>query len=156
MTGVCANQRQTLVLWIAVFDTVELTSLIEFQIKYSNALGTQLIHSISSPLSLFAFLHRVKRTTEKMKLASRKNDAMANDARPMNIAARIVFALTSMAVCTKSLLLLFGATWLHEATQIYRSRHTLLFSELTFVCLPLFLLSFNVGLRYVKICIGAG
>lgn len=66
---------------------------------------------------------------------------MANDARPMNIAAQTVFAWTLMAVCTTKLLLLifgFGATWLYEATQIDRSPHTIFIFSTDF-CLVSFI-----------------
>lgn len=86
-------------------------------------------------ISCLSLVHRVKRITEKTILAPRKNDAMANDARRMNTAARTVFALTSMAVCTYiCYCYLFRSTLLYDAIQIDRcSRHTILFSESTIV-----------------------
>lgn len=106
-----ANHCQTHVHSIAVFDMVELTSLIEISDKtFTYYIFNCTVHLHSLELYSFGFFfiflsisfrhHRARRSTEKMKLASRRNDAMANDARPTNTAARTVFALTSMAVCT--------------------------------------------------------
>lgn len=169
-----ANHCQTHVHSITVLDMVELTSLIEISDKtFTYYIFNCTVHLHSLELYSFGFFfiflsisfrhHRARRSTEKMKLASRRNDAMANDARPTNTAARTVFALTSMAVCTfiimlRNFFLFFYFLLLPNIS--FASYEFILridfcfpsefFRIIFFVCC---VVCFGiVGLRYAKIC----